>query len=462
MRAKGGARRWFVCCIAAIALIVPALLISGLVGYVRQREFGTGVVAAGSAYAAAIEDARRSGIPTTPEALQQTLPPAEQNAAPLYERITQILTDHPLKGEDAILSNLAFRGVPTEGQYARARLALKRRAALVALIHKAVSRPACVFVRDWRFPTAIPIRELMPMRDCSRVLGGESLLMLRAGNPLQAVRNDTLRFRLAEQARAAWQGRIGGLTAEDIDFLVIHDLQRILCLAGDRADVDDAVRTAIETGWKPTSLAVSLRAEAGMHVLDVEVLRQEGPASLPQWLGDSSAKPLHMGRMEWNRFCDDNGLLLLQISRSAGGVADLPYPQSAPALRRIEQSIDQDRNPTHVLALVMGPTFLVDAAERGVSLQARVDATRCAAAVLAWKARHGTFPAALDQAMRPVALDPFDGAPLRYRREGAGFEVYSVGNTLRYDGGSPRQKPGRETVFRYPLPPYDSVLIMEQ
>ncbi len=77
------------------------------------------------------------------------------------------------------------------------------------------------------------------------------------------------------------------------------------------------------------------------------------------------------------------------------------------------------------------------------------------ASVLAWRADHGVFPKTLARAMGYAPEDPFDGKPLRYRREPRGFVVYSVGPSCKFDGGTPRARPDRrEVLFRYPLPDY--------
>jgi hypothetical protein len=53
--------------------------------------------------------------------------------------------------------------------------------------------------------------------------------------------------------------------------------------------------------------------------------------------------------------------------------------------------------------------------------------------------------------MKAVPTDPFDGKPMRYRVEGKGFVIYSVGPTGKY-AGSPKQpgRPFREVVLRWP------------
>jgi hypothetical protein len=67
---------------------------------------------------------------------------------------------------------------------------------------------------------------------------------------------------------------------------------------------------------------------------------------------------------------------------------------------------------------------------------------RCAATALAverYRRRHGRWPESLaelkDEFLREVPLDPFDGQPLRYRKDGAGVIVYAVGADGKDDGG---------------------------
>jgi hypothetical protein len=50
--------------------------------------------------------------------------------------------------------------------------------------------------------------------------------------------------------------------------------------------------------------------------------------------------------------------------------------------------------------------------------------------------------------MTEVPLDEFDGKPLRYRREGEGFILYSVGTNLVDDGGEDSRGAG-DYVWRF-------------
>jgi len=69
--------------------------------------------------------------------------------------------------------------------------------------------------------------------------------------------------------------------------------------------------------------------------------------------------------------------------------------------------------------------------------------TRAGLALLQYKKAHGAFPETLDALGVEGLIDPFIDEPLRYRAEGDGFLVYSVGEDRKDNGGAP-------------MPPFDS------
>jgi hypothetical protein len=68
---------------------------------------------------------------------------------------------------------------------------------------------------------------------------------------------------------------------------------------------------------------------------------------------------------------------------------------------------------------------------------------RCAAVAMAlerYRQKHGRWPDRLTdlvpEFLSAVPVDPFDGAPLRYRRQEEGVSVYALGRGPRDDGGA--------------------------
>ncbi|NBB94580.1 MAG: hypothetical protein GVY16_02460 [Planctomycetes bacterium] len=56
-----------------------------------------------------------------------------------------------------------------------------------------------------------------------------------------------------------------------------------------------------------------------------------------------------------------------------------------------------------------------------------------------YRAEHGDWPESLEQLLpeilQTVPPDPWSDGPLKYRREGDGFVLYSIGDDLEDDGG---------------------------
>lgn len=88
--------------------------------------------------------------------------------------------------------------------------------------------------------------------------------------------------------------------------------------------------------------------------------------------------------------------------------------------------------------------------------------TRAGLALLQYKQAHGVFPPTLDALDVDGLVDPFTEEPLRYRPDGAGFLIYSVGADRKDNGGTPRPEyqdsdPRRkpvdyDVIWRFPSP----------
>lgn len=195
----------------------------------------------------------------------------------------------------------------------------------------------------------------------------------------------------------------------------------------------------------------------------MQVLREKGPSYLDLGAGDKpplipTAKPKY-----WDEYVDGSGMVILSRGRTAIGVADLPYVQSSPIFRKVDNELINDRDPKHMLASLLSGYFSHVTLVRRAQVQAIGESTRAAAALLAYKSRNGSFPATLAEALSPVPTDPFTDNPLHYRREEKGFVVYSVGEDGKFAGGEPGRVNGRyDVAFRYPVPSYYARALKDQ
>ena len=120
-------------------------------------------------------------------------------------------------------------------------------------------------------------------------------------------------------------------------------------------------------------------------------------------------------------------------------VSRLPYPDrlaKAKALPERKAGLSVGTSFTGILFLPWKGSFFEEA-----EVVARLRAGRAALAVERHRQAKGSLPEKLDDLvptfLPSILRDPFDGAPLRYKRLPGGFSVYSIGTDGADNGGDP-------------------------
>jgi hypothetical protein len=456
-----------------------------------------------------LEVARRAGLPTSAKELQAPLPPEYQNAAPLYLQWAGLRdAKRVTAGDDEEVSKLIDFSVP-DAQVAAGRRVVAEKPDVLKLIHDAVSRPKCVFVKDWSQGPAILYPELAYIRSMARYLSGESGLMVRKGKPVEAARNLALGFRIA--------GHVGQnpdmlhyLVALAVQRTILRGMESILLAAGDEPGVADAVRLAVEkktprlkasdglraqivmalatadwlhrseaeqrrdfglTNNKDANILDALRTLMQPHVEAEDLKDKDPPLVMPM----TTSMPSRNDPVAYERWVDENKIQAVRSMRKIIPAADKPFEEANQTVRTVARDLlyqtfkdaapellkgnnPKVEKPLPPSSASLASLFIMGCgnliiARQGDYARARTDALRAGAALLTFKTKHGRFPAKLAEALFPAPTDPFDGKPLKYRREGAGFVVFAVGKNLNFTGGTPGKKPdSREAFFRYPQP----------
>lgn len=405
--------------------------------------------------------AKKAGLAVSVAEFVRPVPPADRNAAVVYDQMVKVLNTRPIAGPDQVLDYLAAPTYASAGELQAAEAALSSRADLVAFVHQAASRPDCYFVKNWTQPNPAQVAypEMTALLEASHILTAQSLVMAAQGRPVQAVQNQALGFRIVDHA-ATEPTLTGYLLSTGAATTTVSGLQKILYMAGDNAKVDRAVAQAIAQNWRAPSLAHALSGESGFQQSTISYLKQAGfsqVANVPAIPAgaQNSIPPAYRQPPQWETFLDANGAFMAESMIPLVATADESCAQSKQAMQDASQRINQtEADPSRFFANYKVPAS-VQLPDDRAKLAACVLETQAGAAVLAWRAAHGSFPASLSQAMPKVPLDPYNGKPLGYRREGDGFVVYAVGPWGTFDGGAPTQAPSQlDTAFRYPLPGY--------
>ncbi len=400
--------------------------------------------------------ALKDGLVLDATKLQRPLPPDDQNAAPIYAKLAQMLKDKPL-GLPMYAQPLGAAQTYTPEQIAAVQKIYDSRPDVWALVHQAADRPQCVVARNWKDGPAILFPDLAWYREDERLLRTETYLLAAQGKYADAIQNQARGFRIAQQA-ASDPTLISYLVGEACEAIALRGMGDILSLSGPNSEVAAQVTQAVKDAHPHLSLAYALTGETTLQAASMKMIRgklpQDGLTGLAAAIsqltdgGGSPPKGLEAASDADKQFAadwlDESEAIILNRMRALIAAADLPL-----AARRQAFTMPADTLPPalSILTNILFPVF-APMAEHPARLQAREAVLLAGAAVMGSWTKDTGFPAALPGAF----TDPYTGKPLGYRREGdSGFIVYSAGPDGTFDGGKPGDNlPSGEFVFRYP------------
>ncbi len=448
--------------IAAVVLLLVVGVQFLLVRYAGRTGMAVAVILASvpatnklaAEYPADLARAKAAGLPLSMSQLIQPIPPASQNAALVYARLGNVLKAGPA-GTQAVIDSVRATWVVPSQEFAQLHTAVVQSKAAIALAHQAVILPKCVVARDWLTPDPFDISyaDMKPVREAARYLTAQSLVEASEGKPLQAVQNESLCIRVATNA-ASDKTLLSYVVATAIDNETIQGFQNILYISRGDPTVAQAVEATLGNNWHPRNLVRAFKSECAIQQGTVAYLVRVGPSGLGFLEGSGPSLFAHQRKDFYRKWMDANSAYMLSaITKEVAAISE-PYPQATADTLPIRVDMMRPGHPEHMVGTIL-LQVLSGAGTKQAQIRALVDVTRAGAAVLVWAAAHHSIPSDLSQVLKSVPPDPFDLQPLRYRREGAGFVVYSVGPTGKFDGGTPSALPDSSvSLFRYPEPAY--------
>lgn len=429
---------------------------------------------AAARYPAEVALAQKAGLAWGANTQRKLLSPSE-NAALLYREVG---AGRGESESSKALNRFMDLRTPTPAQIEKARQAVVQCPEL-RLIHQAVALPHCRFDRS---PNG-PHPELSALRNAARLLRAESLVLAHQGKWAESVRNQTLGFRLVRHAaEEGWL--IYWLVAIAVDAIALAGMERILLVRNGDAATATAVAAAVEKQWKPLSLAPVMAAETAWLHIEMARARDEGfypylfraidemlslfrgenreekaqnerdvreaKAQLERSLSPTTRAAIRTSKANERLLMDASAAFMLRWMRQLKATADRPYPQARPVftafLRDLEAPSSLPDGPKAIRMIPGNVMGLLASPLQAKAYESAQAMTLLAAAQLLAK------PTATPQTMAGWPKDPFDNKPLRYRKEGTGFVVYSIGPDGKFDGGTPNTPfKGRESslIFRY-------------
>ena len=432
-----------------IFVVVLALILLG--GYTAYRLILKARVRA------ELEWFAEAGYPTTLEELDAwyPTPPPGENAADIYMEAFQNLAEAaeadlpflPMVGE----ADLPPTGepLPEEMKQAIARYLDANREAL-RLLHQAAAYEQCRYPIDLTAGFEAILPHVDSMRAGTRLLALEAITHAEQDNAPGAAQSIRSALALAESPRSE-PTLISQLLHWACYEIAVETLEFALATTSftDQQLSEMSSALAEADSWWPDR-----RAWVGEAILvsDAFNMSLEELANVGLWYTRSG------GQARWVLYVGSGAreldhLALLRLWRQLLESFDLPYRERIQTVRDLEAQLE--RLPFYCIVTLMTMPAFGAAAESEGSTRAEMRAAQVALAVERCRLAHGDLPARLEDLVPDyldgVPLDPFDGAPLRYKRTEKGYVVYSIGPDGVDDGGqkapegTPRDDP--DVVF---------------
>lgn len=427
--------------------ILPALRIGGEIDSAVKHPV----------YPSALQQLRREGLPTSIADYVREEPPTGKNAALIYHQLGRYEGDLEEKEVYRLASSVPYNASDSM----KIKQFVQSHSRIIGLAHRAVSKPDYyVYHKPSGDPSSILFPEFKQMRRTTRLLIIESQSMVRASNGIPAVQNLSLAFQPGKHATKEFS-LMAWMVSSACNTMAFTGLQHIMTTTHGDAATAQAVKKSVEKSYTQQSLSNALKSEMAFELSDIEYIRNNDGMTFDN--GNSILKTYNSyTKAQQNALMDMNGVSIITLFHPAVVYSDLPYPNAFQILKPIDDNFRKATGPGVMIASIFCPVTSKIIAVRARET-ATANVTLAAADVFIYKSKHGAFPDRLEQAVVNVPQDPFDLKPLRYRKEGKGFLIYSVGETLKYDGRYlkddktiiPATKPGgqsqtiKEIVYRY-------------
>ena len=400
-----------------------------------------------------LSDIEASGGALTMRELAPTVPPGEPNAADIYQKAFDALRISA-DDQDTLFD---FDAPPTEERTRLARQVIAANDSYYELVEQASQIPACAFPVDWDAGFEMTFPHFRDMRKAARMLRVRTEVLARSGDLEAAVASCAAAFRIAEHAKMD-PILIGQLVAYAIQEIASDGLEHALSQGTPSVEVSRELHQQLASIDQKSPLMRAIQGERANGIWFFDFIRRGFPDELLDDLFGPSDPWLFWKVLGW-RLYRTAGRPLLNLDEVASlhlweeymSGFDAAWPESNEQLERTTATIDEIPIYRGLLTKMIFPVFSRANWSRD-QRTAILGNAQIALALKAFNAEHGRYPDSLaDLAEEGWKLpsDPFSGGPHHYRREGAGFVLWSVGQDMDDDNGRPLDEDAlREREFK--------------
>ncbi len=362
--------------------------------------------------------------------------PPDKDAAPALNRAIKLLAGKNFqKDGPAIQKNVEF------GSVTAAKRSLKPYDGALDAAVQAAKFPDIDFKRDWDLGPNMLLAELAPMKTLAKGLCYRAELECRMGQPQVAARDLRASWRLGNFADRD-PILIGMLVRVAIEAITNRSLQR--CAYYTRGDAPGLKELAsVLLGAQTPSFAYALRGEAYMGLACIRNVKAFGGVKglSGSSAGEENPPPVNPKTLLRTGLPADTQARAfaarhLQLWTDVGGMS-ARYARDplrfSEAIQNLEDEVEVRKKASYLLEEILLPVF-TQAGIAVVKEQAEIVATQAMAAAALVCAKGGNVPSKIED-IPGKWIDPFTGGPMRVRRDGKWFRVYSLGPSRKDFGG---------------------------
>ncbi len=400
----------------------------------------------------ALKEIAARGEPVNTTQLAKPSIPDKDNAALIYQKAFDAMRPSEASPDWQFVSDINNEkaSLADPAVAARANRILRHNSAALRLIHQASAMPRCDWRLDWSKGNFISYRPFIRLRNCSRLLGLESRILLYEGRVDEAMKACAANFRLANAADE--RPLIPQLVRFALISMAVKNLSAILRDAQPSAAVCRAFAAEIRNTDLMPSFVRAVKGERALGLWTFNYLRsspnprkelmnfasgtEEGIADRPSVRSTFQKQPF---LIRWWLASDE--LTYLKFMDRFAAEARLPYRTMA-SFPSVDDAVVRSSHWWRpcIMTMVLVPSYsrINKARDRAT---AHLGLAQVSLLLKAYRAERSEYPASLAELARSAGyelpIDPFSGKPFAYRREGAGFLLYSWGQNLKDDGGKP-------------------------
>ena len=325
---------------------------------------------------------------------------------------------------------------------------LKDNAEILDLLRNATALDECKFEIDFTKGPGMLLPHLAKLRQAARLLALEAVERTEGGKPDEAADSLVACLRCGQAVRRE-PILISYLVRVACDAIAFDQVERWASRAKPSPKALERVEAAVAAATDHKGLERAMAGERcfGIDIYQNYVLKPNRGALLGALgVGADPAGMAVLGVIPQAYFKTDM-LYYLDIMNRYVAAARMPYPEALQAGTQVGRNLDQEIPKYYFVSRMILPALsrVFFTAQRHL---AQGECALLGLAALRYRDKHGRLPDAL-QALVPdfaptVPPDPFDGKPLRYRKDGDGLVLYTVGENGKDDGGDTARREGKQ------------------